>query len=674
MKKLFALMALLSSASFGDQSADGEEVLVGDDPLSAEESPGAGFLSVTPDQLLSRFALPNEEALLAFFRLGPWGGFDEDFDQFSLAPGGVARLSFSPSEARWFFRDRALVIQTESPPFSSASAFFLSNPQLFPNIDVERCPSEVVATEVYEFFLGFTRFDEGVVEVDYDTGIRFRSEACAIDPSLSLSGFPLKLNGRVKQSVDGSSHQFLAFGSPEAGPLLRLGLVDHKKTQALEPPPTEKPRLFYQGSSARFGGIYDQAARLLTLDPDGTFSDELGAGAGTWNLGAGALRFFLEEGDTEELKQLAPVSQAMGQLALVRTSSGDEEAFRVSSFSFAGPPLSAEEIEASLPHQLLIRQRGGEGDTSAVSELPLGFQEFEQFFPDGSYLGGFYTRTGDSSGRIVRLFSGTWKAYDGELLGVGCAQARDASAKPRPAIDSVELVARSDNNAGVAPVPACFNWAPRRLLVLREEGGALRVVDSGSRAFQIADSVEAAHQLFKERPLSETFSFDRARLSTYRPSLNISILDPDGDGVDYLENDAFPFDSSESVDTDGDGLGNNQDQDDDGDGLKDTTELALGLDPLRVDSDQDGTSDREDEYPLDPTETADTDGDGLGNNRESSLGLDSTRADTDGDGIDDGEELEAGTDPLSDMDPPLGGLSPALLKVLSDLHRGESLP
>ena len=112
----------------------------------------------------------------------------------------------------------------------------------------------------------------------------------------------------------------------------------------------------------------------------------------------------------------------------------------------------------------------------------------------------------------------------------------------------------------------------------------------------------------------------------------------------------------------------------DGDGLKDEEERLLGTDPLLADSDEDGANDLEDRFPLDPTEKVDTDGDGLGDNRELNLGLDPELTDTDGDGFDDGEELEAGTDPLSDMDPPLGGLSPALLKVLIDLQSGKASP
>ncbi len=69
--------------------------------------------------------------------------------------------------------------------------------------------------------------------------------------------------------------------------------------------------------------------------------------------------------------------------------------------------------------------------------------------------------------------------------------------------------------------------------------------------------------------------------------------DDDNDGVLDI-NDAFPFNSFESVDTDGDGFGNNGDFDDDNDLV----------------------DDRSDAFPLDPTESVDTDGDGVGDNAD----------------------------------------------------------
>jgi len=84
---------------------------------------------------------------------------------------------------------------------------------------------------------------------------------------------------------------------------------------------------------------------------------------------------------------------------------------------------------------------------------------------------------------------------------------------------------------------------------------------------------------------------------------NVCDDDSDGDGVSNGD-DQFPLDSTENSDTDNDGVGNNADLDDDGDGMNDT----------------------DDAFPLDSNETTDTDNDGIGNNGD---------ADDDGDGIDD---------------------------------------
>ena len=64
------------------------------------------------------------------------------------------------------------------------------------------------------------------------------------------------------------------------------------------------------------------------------------------------------------------------------------------------------------------------------------------------------------------------------------------------------------------------------------------------------------------------------------------------------------------ADTDGDGVGNNADTDDDNDGLFDSEEEVLGTDPLVPDTDDDGVSDQQDDFPLIEL-TFDLDGDGL---------------------------------------------------------------
>jgi hypothetical protein len=112
--------------------------------------------------------------------------------------------------------------------------------------------------------------------------------------------------------------------------------------------------------------------------------------------------------------------------------------------------------------------------------------------------------------------------------------------------------------------------------------------------------------------------------------------------------------------------------DEDGDGLDNGQEQKLGTDPQKVDSDDDGTHDPSDPFPLDhsyaedkdkdqlpdewervyelpstgPANTdTDIDGDGLTNADEFFHGSNPLSNDTDRDGITDGEEVAAGTDP-----------------------------
>ena len=76
--------------------------------------------------------------------------------------------------------------------------------------------------------------------------------------------------------------------------------------------------------------------------------------------------------------------------------------------------------------------------------------------------------------------------------------------------------------------------------------------------------------------------------------VKVKLQDSDKDGVADVD-DAFPLDTSESVDTDHDGIGDNADNDDDNDGIEDNDELTYGLNPLdpldaQLDTDNDGVS------------------------------------------------------------------------------------
>lgn len=107
---------------------------------------------------------------------------------------------------------------------------------------------------------------------------------------------------------------------------------------------------------------------------------------------------------------------------------------------------------------------------------------------------------------------------------------------------------------------------------------------------------------------------------------NTSDDDDDNDGVND-DDDAFPFDATESIDTDGDLIGNNLDTDDDNDGYSDAIEISEGSDPLDAnhqpadfdgdlipdstdeDDDNDGVNDVDDAFPFDASQSSTTDGD-----------------------------------------------------------------
>ncbi len=163
---------------------------------------------------------------------------------------------------------------------------------------------------------------------------------------------------------------------------------------------------------------------------------------------------------------------------------------------------------------------------------------------------------------------------------------------------------------------------------------------------------------------------------------NATDLDDDNDGV-YDANDAFPLNSSESLDSDGDGIGDNQDRDDDNDSILDVDDnfpldpnesLDLDLDGLgnsvdddddgdgtidledpqpsnpnitgNEDSDSDGVRDLEDAFPFNPAETNDVDGDGIGDNEDT---------DDDNNGIPDDQDNSVVNIPFSAVSPTIDG-------------------
>ncbi len=135
-------------------------------------------------------------------------------------------------------------------------------------------------------------------------------------------------------------------------------------------------------------------------------------------------------------------------------------------------------------------------------------------------------------------------------------------------------------------------------------------------------------------------------------SLGTSIFLPDTDG-DGLEDGPDKSVNPLVPDTDGDGLLDGEevnelnsdpnsprtdplDPDTDDDGLFDGLEVQLGLSPLRVDTDGDGTADPDEDH----------DNDGLSNVDEVTLFTDPELVDTDGDRAPDGQEALLGCNPL----------------------------
>ena len=125
--------------------------------------------------------------------------------------------------------------------------------------------------------------------------------------------------------------------------------------------------------------------------------------------------------------------------------------------------------------------------------------------------------------------------------------------------------------------------------------------------------------------------------------------DDDNDGT-IDDEDAFPFDASESLDTDSDGIGNNADYDDDADGILDSFDnQPLIVNSIIFDSDGDGVIDSVDAYPNDPTKQF------------------SGSDDLDGDGWSNDDEVDYCSNPFSsDSQPDVGGLNPNMIKLFID--------
>lgn len=123
----------------------------------------------------------------------------------------------------------------------------------------------------------------------------------------------------------------------------------------------------------------------------------------------------------------------------------------------------------------------------------------------------------------------------------------------------------------------------------------------------------------------------------------VEFTDRDGDGVED-EDDAFPYDPTETKDSDNDGVGDNVDrfpedstetQDTDGDGVGDNSDAFPFDKNETTDSDGDGVGDNGDAFPSNPNETKDSDADGFGDNLDAFPTDPAASKDSDGDGYPD---------------------------------------
>lgn len=123
--------------------------------------------------------------------------------------------------------------------------------------------------------------------------------------------------------------------------------------------------------------------------------------------------------------------------------------------------------------------------------------------------------------------------------------------------------------------------------------------------------------------------------------------DDDNDGVSD-DQDAFPLEPEEWADRDHDLIGDNLDADIDGDGRGDDRNANDTPDYEEMDLDGDGVPKANavpwDAFPTDPKEQRDSDGDGIGDNAD---------PDDDGDGFSDEEERQAQTNPLDPVSFPV---------------------
>jgi len=157
-------------------------------------------------------------------------------------------------------------------------------------------------------------------------------------------------------------------------------------------------------------------------------------------------------------------------------------------------------------------------------------------------------------------------------------------------------------------------------------------------------------------------------------------VDSDNDGIN--DNEEIGSNIDDPLDSDNDGILNLNDKDDDNDGLFTLYEIEVGTNPLAIDTDNDGLSDKaeltnsdgniqildSDNDGMINAVDSDDDNDGLMTSVELSLGTDPMKEDTDGDGILDGDEVGSDTNNPNDIDN--DGI-PDVLDVVNDNKKPE---
>jgi CSLREA domain-containing protein len=190
---------------------------------------------------------------------------------------------------------------------------------------------------------------------------------------------------------------------------------------------------------------------------------------------------------------------------------------------------------------------------------------------------GFTVGNPNSNGDRVGITGNTINPMLGNLQNNGGQTDTRALLSGSPAIDS------GNNCVVTANCPT--NNLPMPLITDQRGTGFVRLfgtaVDIGAFEVQVVDADNDSVPDFLDN-CPNTVNPDQANNDGDAQG-DVCDIDDDNDGVPDAQ-DAFPLDSTESVDTDNDGIGNNADTDDDNDGQTDVDEIACASNPLSASS------------------------------------------------------------------------------------------